>query len=341
MALTCEWREVCLVDSSLLIFSTRLVHCNRKAVEYTSWLADLEVTMRKDGFTLVELMISVAIIALIAAIATPNLMRARKRANDTVCFSNRSALERAEQVFVSQNQRHSESLAELQESGLYLSAKCPQAGTYFWVDFDPESPLYMTVVGCSKHGVFATEEQNEEIFAKILYTYDFSGTLDDWKTLLGSWKIEDGELVSKGGRYNMIVLSDADLTNGTIGVTTQITDKRGSSAIMFRTSTNKNRLDDGYSLELDRGRNKYIFTVVTNGKYNERDFLDIPKTFDWTVPHRMEVKLDNDRFTLLVDGNEVMTSSDSTHSTGSYGVYTDRKDITFDDIEVREPDPVK
>jgi prepilin-type N-terminal cleavage/methylation domain-containing protein len=297
--------------------------------------------MRRNGFTLIELTISVAIIALLAAIATPNMLRARTRANETVCFNNRTSLERAEQVFVSQNQRHSESLAELQESGLYLSAKCPQAGTYFWVDFAPESPLHMTVVGCSKHGVFATEEQNEEIFAKILFTYDFSGTLDDWKTLLGSWKIEDGVLVSKGGSYNMIVLSDADLTNGTIGVTTQITHKRGSSAIMFRTNNNKNKLDDGYGLEIDRGRNKFIFTVVTNGRYKERDFLGIPKDFDWAVPHRMEVKLDNDRFTLLVDGNEVMTSSDSTHSTGSYGVYADRKDITFDDIEVREPEPAK
>jgi type IV pilus assembly protein PilA len=44
--------------------------------------------MKKRGFTLVEIMIVVAIIALLAAIAIPNLLNARKTANDAAAKAN-------------------------------------------------------------------------------------------------------------------------------------------------------------------------------------------------------------------------------------------------------------
>ena len=58
-------------------------------------------TYRKGtkGFTLVEIMIVVAIIALIAAIAIPNLLRARHNANEGAAIGNMHALVSAMESF--------------------------------------------------------------------------------------------------------------------------------------------------------------------------------------------------------------------------------------------------
>ena len=58
---------------------------------------------RQGGFTLVEIMIVVAIIALLAAIAIPNVLRGRTTANETAAIGNIRALVSSLEMFRSVN----------------------------------------------------------------------------------------------------------------------------------------------------------------------------------------------------------------------------------------------
>jgi prepilin-type N-terminal cleavage/methylation domain-containing protein len=60
-------------------------------------------TSRKSGFTLVEIMIVVAIIGLLAAIAIPNFIKARESSQKNACIANMKQLEGAVQTWALEN----------------------------------------------------------------------------------------------------------------------------------------------------------------------------------------------------------------------------------------------
>ena len=57
------------------------------------------IKMNKKGFTLVEIMIVVAIIGLLAAIAIPNFIKARETAQKNACIANLKQIQGAMQVW--------------------------------------------------------------------------------------------------------------------------------------------------------------------------------------------------------------------------------------------------
>jgi prepilin-type N-terminal cleavage/methylation domain-containing protein len=89
----------------------------------------------KSGFTLVEIMIVVAIIGLLAAIAIPNFVKARTASQTNACVANLKQIQSAIYTWALETKRASTSgvtFSDIVGSTLYLRTMpaCPANGTY-------------------------------------------------------------------------------------------------------------------------------------------------------------------------------------------------------------------
>ena len=94
-----------------------------------------QTKFRNAGFTLVEIMIVVAIIGLLAAIAIPNFVKARATSQRAACIANLKQIDGAKATWALENKKtstDSPTAADLYGPTKYIRDEptCPASGTY-------------------------------------------------------------------------------------------------------------------------------------------------------------------------------------------------------------------
>lgn len=88
---------------------------------------------KRGGFTLIEIMIVVAIIGLLASIAIPAYGRARQTANKQVCINNLQCIEGAIEQWATECRKESGQPVTYEDIKVYMkrAVVCPSGGTTF------------------------------------------------------------------------------------------------------------------------------------------------------------------------------------------------------------------
>ena len=118
-------------------------------------MSRFRVTRRKRGFTLIEIMIVVLIIAVLLAIAIPNFLRARETSRAKSCCANLRQIETAKEQWAMDTKASATdapaSMAVLAPDYMKNTPECPSDGAYTIADMSTRPTCDVGVNGAGDY----------------------------------------------------------------------------------------------------------------------------------------------------------------------------------------------
>ena len=125
---------------------------------------------KEQGFSLIELLIVVAIIAIIAAIAIPNMLTARMAANETSSIANIRAYSSAQVAYSIQNAQQYALLATLNSTG-HLDARWISANGFSGYKYAEGQPIAGTTAATAIPGGYSVVSTPQTLNGTGRYEY--------------------------------------------------------------------------------------------------------------------------------------------------------------------------
>ena len=139
---------------------------------------------RRNGFTLIELAVGTAIIAVLAALLMGTLQRAREKARQTICISNLHQIGIGFDLYCDDNERYYPPYAytfEPGKSGIWVVLVRPKRAAQALVGGEVMKSIYVCPSDPTPVNMICYDEEGESMKVRVSYAYNLVLYLDGYR----------------------------------------------------------------------------------------------------------------------------------------------------------------